>query len=117
MRRHSHRAFSIYNLQFEICNLQSLGFFVLLFAVLLSPSLVLAQTATTTRTTFEFGRLNSFTHVGHWALLITACLALLWFVWHMYRRDSVELRPGVGVILALLRIAAFAGLLVNYLDL
>jgi hypothetical protein len=35
----------------------------------------------------------------------------------MYRRDSVELRRGAGVVLALLRLAAFAGLLLNYLDL
>ena len=35
----------------------------------------------------------------------------------MYRRDSVELRRGIGVLLAVLRIAAFAGLLLAYLDL
>jgi hypothetical protein len=75
-----------------------------------------APAATISRTTFEFGRLNSFTHVGQWALLIGICLAVLWFVWHMYRRDSVELHPVIGVLLALLRTAALVLLLVIYLQ-
>src|SRR5207245_2539255 len=35
----------------------------------------------------------------------------------MYRRDSVELRLGVGWFLAIMRLAAFGGLLIVYLDL
>lgn len=72
--------------------------------------------ATVSRTTFEFGRLHSFTNVGHWALLIGVCLAILYFVVHMYRRDSVELHPAIGMLLGLLRIVAFVGLLVIYLQ-
>ena len=69
-----------------------------------------------TRTTFEFGRLHSFDHWGHWLLLIGGCLAVLWFVWHMYRRDSVELHPAVRGLLTVLRLAAFVGLLIIYLQ-
>src|ERR1700730_12102182 len=50
-------------------------------------------------------------------LLVLACLAVLAFVAYMYYRDSVELRPGIGLFLAIMRIAAFAGLLLFFLDL
>src|ERR1700751_2095179 len=50
-------------------------------------------------------------------LLVLACLAVVAFVVWMYRRDSVELRPGVGVFLAVMRLAAFVGLLLFYLGL
>ena len=63
-----------------------------------SMTALLAQASTAgttvTRTSFEFGRMHSFTHLGHWALLVGGCLAVLWFVWHMYRRDSVGAAPG-----------------------
>ncbi len=50
-------------------------------------------------------------------LLVLICLAVVAFVIYMYRRDSVELRPGVGVFLLVMRLAALAGLLLFYLDL
>jgi hypothetical protein len=70
----------------------------------------------TTRVTFEWGRLHSLTHWSHWLALIAVCVAVLWFVWHMYRRDSVELHPAVGWLLTFLRVAAFVGLLLVYLQ-
>jgi hypothetical protein len=84
-------------------------------------AILLAQTtsaphAAATRTTFEFGRLHAFTHLGHWLLLAAVCCAVLWFVWHMYRRDSVELHPALGLLLTGLRLLAFAGLLFIYLQ-
>ena len=76
---------------------------------------ILADTAA--RTKYEWSRLQSLNDWWQKPLLVVVCLFVVAFVAYMYRRDSVELRPGVGVILALLRIAAFAGLLLNYLDL
>jgi hypothetical protein len=76
---------------------------------------ILADTAT--RTKFEWARLQGFNEWWQKPLLVVVCLLVIGFVAYMYRRDSVELRPGVGLILALLRIAAFAGLLLNFLDL
>jgi hypothetical protein len=76
---------------------------------------ILADTAT--RTKYEWSRLQSFTEWWQKPLLVVICLVVVGFVVYMYRRDSVELRRGVGALLALLRIAAFGGLLVNYLDL
>jgi hypothetical protein len=70
-----------------------------------------------TRTTFEWARLAGFTEWWQKPLLIALCLLVVAFVIYMYRRDSVELRPGVGVVLAVLRLLAFGGLLVNFLDL
>jgi hypothetical protein len=61
--------------------------------------------------------LQSFDEWWQKPLLVTVCVLVVAFVIYMYRRDSVELRRGVGVFLAVLRLAAFAGLLVNYLDL
>jgi hypothetical protein len=83
---------------------------------LLAQSTTSPAQAVATRTTFEFGRLHSFMHLGHWLLLVAVCAAVLWFVWHMYRRDSVELHPAVGGLLTGLRLLAFAGLLVIYLE-
>ncbi len=66
---------------------------------------------------YQFAQLQSF---GEWwqaPVLVLVCLALVGYVVYMYRRDSVELRPGIGVVLAALRIVAFVGLLLVYLDL
>jgi hypothetical protein len=70
-----------------------------------------------TRTKFEWARLQGLNEWWQKPLLVVVCLLVVGFVAYMYRRDSVELRWGVGVVLAFLRIAAFAGLLLNYLDL
>jgi hypothetical protein len=69
-----------------------------------------------TRTRYESVRAQSFSEWWQMPLVVLACVAVLLFVGLMYRRDSVELKPGIGVLLAALRLAAFAGLLLMYLD-
>ncbi len=69
-----------------------------------------------TRTRFESTRLQSFSEWWQTPLLVLVCVIVLAFVVYMYRRDSVELKPGIGALLALLRLAAFAGVLLMYLD-
>ncbi|HEX3999579.1 MAG TPA: VWA domain-containing protein [Pirellulales bacterium] len=66
---------------------------------------------------YQFAQVQSFSEWWQMPLLIVICAALLAYVIYMYRRDSVELRPAIGILLAALRIAAFAGLLLVYLDL
>ncbi|MDZ4820891.1 MAG: hypothetical protein SGJ20_18145 [Planctomycetota bacterium] len=70
-----------------------------------------------TRTRYEWTRLLTYTEWWQKPLLVLVCLLVVAYVIYMYRRDSVELKRGVGVLLAILRLAAFAGLLLNYLDL
>ncbi len=53
---------------------------------------------------------------GRCRCLLAVCAIVLVFVAYMYRRDSVELKPGVGVLLAMLRLAAFGGVLLMFLD-
>ncbi len=65
------------------------------------------------RTTFEWGRIQSN---ADWIAPIIACMVILLFVRHMYRRDAVELRPVWRWLLTTLRTAAFLGLLVVYLQ-
>jgi hypothetical protein len=65
------------------------------------------------RALFEWGRIQS---PGDWLPpLVVGAAILLYVVW-MYRRDSVELRRPVGVLLTVLRMAAFVGLLIVYLE-
>src|SRR5581483_11074086 len=80
-----------------------------------SSWLLLAQT--TSRTNFELTRLQSYTERWHFLVLGLACALVAAFVVFMYRRDSVELRPGIGWVLAALRVAALLGLLAYYLQL
>ncbi|HEY2882244.1 MAG TPA: vWA domain-containing protein, partial [Pirellulales bacterium] len=68
------------------------------------------------RTRYELSRIQSFSEWWQTPLLVLVCLLVLVFVGLMYRKDSVELKPGVGVLLTLLRLAAFAGVLLMYLD-
>jgi hypothetical protein len=68
------------------------------------------------RIRYESTRLQSFSEWWQTPLLVLVCVLVLVFVAYMYRRDSVELKPGIGVLLALLRLAAFVGLLLMYLD-
>jgi hypothetical protein len=65
------------------------------------------------RTTFEWGRIQSN---SDWILPVGVCIVVLLFVWRMYRRDAVELRPVWGLLLTVLRAATFLGLLVLYLQ-
>lgn len=75
---------------------------------------VLGQVATTYH---QFSRLQSLSEWWQWLVLIVVCLAVAAYVVVMYRRDSVELRPGLAWLLVALRLAAFLGILFFYLDL
>lgn len=66
-----------------------------------------------TRTTFEWGRIQSN---ADWIVPIAACAAILLFVRYLYRRDAVELHPALGWLLTALRTAAFLGLLILFLQ-
>jgi hypothetical protein len=68
---------------------------------------------TVTRTIFEWERIQSNTD---WILPICALAAILLFVRAMYRRDSVEMSAVWGWLLTFLRLAAFLGLLILYLQ-
>ena len=65
------------------------------------------------RTTFEWGRIQSN---ADWILPIAVCLVIVLFVRYLYRSDAVEMHPVLGWLLTALRIAAFLGLLVLYLQ-
>jgi hypothetical protein len=68
------------------------------------------------RVVYEIGRLREFDDVRlPVALIAVGTAAILALVWHLYRRDTRELRPGVGLLLAGLRFVALAGLLVFFL--
>jgi hypothetical protein len=81
----------------------------------MAPGPLFAETAT--RTSYELARLQTYTERWHYLVLGVACAAVVAFAVWMYRRDSVELRPGIGVLLLALRLGALVGLLVFYLDL
>ncbi len=76
-------------------------------------SLLLAQT----RVTYEFSRFHEYTQRWHFLILLGICAAIVAFVVWMYRRDAVELRPGVGAVLFILRLLSLAGVLMFYLHL
>lgn len=61
----------------------------------------------------EFGRIQSRTD---WLLPAAVAVAVMLYVVWMYRRDSVELPRPIGWALAGLRLLAFAGLLLIYLQ-
>ncbi len=81
-----------------------------------SPNSTSGSVDSLARTRYESTRLQSFSEWWQSPLLVLVCVLVLVFVGYMYRRDSVELTPGVGVFLALMRLAAFVGLLLMYLD-
>jgi len=64
-------------------------------------------------TAFQWGRIQSN---ADWILPVAACVAIFWLVGYLYRRDAVELRRWVGRLLCGLRMAAFFGLLVLFLQ-
>ena len=83
-------------------------------------SILLADAATpavSTTTRYQWTQWQAFTEWWQAPLLILIVAAVVALVVYLYRRDSVELRPGIGVLLAVLRLAALAGLLLAYLDL
>jgi len=69
------------------------------------------------RVIYDWTRLETFTEWWHKPLLALICAVVIALVLYMYRRDSVELKPGVGVLLLILRLAAYGGLLLFYLGL
>ena len=77
---------------------------------------LLAQAAAT-RTTYDFERWQSFGERWHVLALLAVCAAVLVFVTSLYRRDSVELRPGLGLVLLALRVTALLGVLAYFLEL
>ena len=66
---------------------------------------------------YQFALLQSFTEWWQMPLLVSCLAAVVALRRYHYRRDSVELRRGIGILLAVLRLAAFAGLLLVYLNL
>ena len=73
--------------------------------------------ATTSRTTYDFERWQSLGERWHVLALVGACTAVLLYVVSLYRRDSVELRRGFGLVLAALRVTALVGVLAYFLEL
>ncbi len=69
------------------------------------------------RTYFELSRLQSMTEWWQWLLLLGVCLAVAAIIVVMYLYDSVELPRGVTATLVLLRVLAFVGLIVFFLNL
>jgi len=83
---------------------------------------ILAQTnaaaESASRVTYEFSRLESFTDNRlYYVLLAGVCALVVALVIWLYRRDTVELRPGVAIALAFLRLGVFAAVLFFFLDL
>ena len=78
--------------------------------------MMIAQSATT-RTYFQWMRLQALDQWWHWMVLVAICMGLFSFVWFWYRRDTRELPRGTRWTLILLRVLAFAGVLLFFLDL
>ncbi len=72
---------------------------------------------TTTRTTYELGKLQAYSERWQYLVLALVCAAIAAYAVWMIKRDSVELRPAVVWLLAALRIVALGGLLAFYLHL
>ena len=70
--------------------------------------------ATSLRTHFEFGR--DLSTPWHWILPAAVLVLLAWFVVAIYLRDCVELGGRRAAVLIALRLLAFLGLLVVYLQ-
>jgi hypothetical protein len=80
----------------------------------MSSLLLLGQTES--RTEFEWARLEDYTERWHFLVLGLVCAAVVAFIGWMYRRDAIELGPVRRWFLLTLRVIAFAGLLIYYLD-
>lgn len=76
-----------------------------------------AFAASTTRTVLEFSRLQEMTEWWQGIVIAGCCAAILSYVIWLYRRDTRELPRGVRWGLVALRLTAFLGLLVFFLDL
>ena len=71
---------------------------------------------TLTRTYFESARWHALDQWWHWAALLVAITVILGYIIGMYRRDAQELSTGRRWLLLLLRITAWIGLLIFFLD-
>jgi len=69
------------------------------------------------RSHLELARLHVMDERWHWLLLAFVCLAVLTYVAYMVYRDGIELPRGVTCALLLLRVFAFTGILLGFLDL
>lgn len=69
-----------------------------------------------TRVIYQWLRLEQLDQWWHWLLLASVIALGMLFVTLWYRRDTVEQHPAVGWALLLLRVAAFAGLLLYFLQ-
>jgi hypothetical protein len=79
-----------------------------------SPSLLAVTESVQHR--ISSGLIDGFSQWWQMPALVAALAAIVVFVFWMYRRDAVELPRGVGPVLALLRVGAFAALAAAYLD-
>ena len=78
-----------------------------------APSLL----AQSTRTYFELARLHSMDQWWHWLLLVAASALIVMWIVLLYVRDARELPAGKRWLLLTLRVLAFAGLLMFFLNL
>lgn len=77
-------------------------------------ALLLAETMTEAHHTL--GRLAEFTEWWQWLLLIVGSIAVIALIVVMYYFDSRELSAGISTTLVVLRVLAFIGLLVFFLN-
>lgn len=70
-----------------------------------------------TMVTYQWLQAAELDQWWQWILVALICTAVLAFVIYWYRRDSVELTKQTGWALALLRLTAFVGLLLFFLQL
>lgn len=70
----------------------------------------------TTAHYFRLARLSALDEWWQWLLLAGVVVLIVAYVALMYRRDGVDLPRGFTILLAVLRLAAFAGLLVFFLQ-
>lgn len=78
------------------------------------PSLLIAAASGTYH---QLARLQSMTQWWQWLLLVVLVIAVAAYVVVMYRKDAVELRPGIAAALLVLRLTAFLGILFFFFDL
>ncbi|MFM9116322.1 MAG: hypothetical protein ACKOU6_09215, partial [Planctomycetota bacterium] len=78
------------------------------------PSLLIAAASGTYH---QLARLQSMTQWWQWLLLVVLVIAVAAYVVVMYRKDAVELRPGLAAALLVLRLTAFLGILFFFFDL
>ncbi|HHK42295.1 MAG TPA: hypothetical protein ENJ50_07745, partial [Planctomycetaceae bacterium] len=79
----------------------------------------LGQTASppTVEIYYQFSRLQAMTEWWHWVAFVSVIGAIAAYVVWMYRRDANELSRSTSILLAGLRLLAFAGIIFFFLDL